>query len=359
MFNQFPREIALPKRYIIHSWKEMEEIINKNNGKVSIYTTIYSFENIVSKHKYGRTFDLAEYRTAIIDKLFFDLDKEDCWQKTLKFHNYLKKQDIMHCINFSGKGFHIYIFTKEVKNDLKYKKDAYFNIQKFFADHNGLTIGESEKADLDTAVIGDLARITRIPNTFNMRRKRYCIPITEDDLLLGYENIKEKAKEQQYPKHRIFGRKKVDLKYFDSPKFGSDSDDAPKVKIPPIKVDVDFGEEKLYPCVKKMLVQRSGFRAWFNSALWLREKGYTEQEADEIFKKYLGKWKRSDGWTTDYHHSREHDKTILTVFSDKQQNYKFPRCESMFVDGFCKGKCKHYNDLYWNRVKKNDKKENK
>src|SRR3990167_10955340 len=118
MFDIFPREIATPKRRIVFNWKEMKDVIDKYNGKMSLYTTVYSFDKIDKKDKYGKIFYLGVPSTAVIDKLFFDFDKSDCYEKMLKFHLYLKKLDIMHCINFSGKGFHVYIFTVVVHDEL-------------------------------------------------------------------------------------------------------------------------------------------------------------------------------------------------------------------------------------------------
>src|SRR3990167_4160677 len=351
MFSSFPREI---NRKLVMNKVQALAMINELNGKQNVYTSVFAFEKTRDVTYDNKTILKADYESAIIDKIFFDFDSNGCFENVKKMHSFLMEHDIMHCIYFSGRGFHLYIMTEE-QSDFKFKKDCYWNAGKFFAEMSGLTIGKGEQFDLDSSTIGDLARITRYPNTYNVKRQRFCIPLKNDDIL-DYEYIKKEALTQRDFFIHLFGTKKIQLDYFDHPKLQHyENGEMIEITIPnllPDDIPVEYGDEKFYPCVKKMIVERSGFQGWFYGVLWLRDKmGCTEQEAHAIMKKYLSRFKRTDGFNNDYQHIVHSDMTIKTVYSDKQNKYNFPRCESLWQQGWCPGKCPNFNRIYFSRMK--------
>ena len=267
----------------------------------------------------------------------------------------MQTKNIKHKINFSGRKFHLYIGLKN-HEQCQHVKDALYNMQVEFCNQVGFTFGKEDHSskinpDIDSKLMGNLAGLTRIDNTFNPSGQRFCISLNSEMLYSGFENIVELAKHQHFLKDVWFGQELIDLTQFDKERFSKFSQ-IESINIPMIDVDEDFGEEKLYPCVKKMLVERSGYNGWFQSALWLREKGFTYQEADAIFKKYLSKYKRTDGWGNDYLHAIHSDKTLETVYKDTNQKYLFPNCFTIFKEGNCPGKCSHFQDMYVSRRQK-------
>lgn len=340
MFDTFPRELCTPKRKVILTMDEMVHNINRLNGKVNLFTSIYSFDDCNISGEYF----LPRYDTARIDKMFFDFANDNCYVNALKLHEWCNKNNIKHNINFSGRKFHAYIYIMN-SEFCKDKKRALFNAQTYICKELGFSYGIENHAinsnpDIDSKLMGNLAGLTRLPNTYNLQGKRFCICLNKESLLSGFENIKKLAEKQQHFRNIIFNKE-----YLDISKFDNIDKEINKIEIPLIDNDIDFGDENFYPCIKKMLIDRSGFEGWFYSAIWLREKGFTKNESDNIFKKYLIKYKRNDGSVNDYLHSKNSDKTVQSVYNDKDK-YLFPKCETLFLKGFCPGKCKHYNDMY-------------
>lgn len=347
LFNTFPREMGFPERTgkyrCIEDKEEFIKIIDAFNGRKNVYTTIYSFGTI----KEGKYYKIPDYDSAIVDKVFLDLDSKDSLVNIQKIHTALVKQDLKHTMIFSGGGFHCYI--KCEKANISYKKECVMNMQRYVAELCKLTIGEPEKNDIDEHIIGDVARISRIPNTYNLKRKCFCIPIKEEDFE-QYKTIpdfQEFAKLQRPMRFAWYGEKEIEtLKYDFVPK---DKQAIYDINIPDGKIDIkDFGEEKFWNCVKKMIVDRSNHKFWFWGAIWLRDIGYNKEETKEICKKYMSVYTRTDIERNDYEHALKHDSLFDIIFNKKTNNF-FPTCEKLFSEGLCDGKCKHYNKLYLER----------
>ena len=206
-WNDFPREMGFPARNgIVYNIQEFLDKINKFNGKSTVFTSLYAFSLISENH--------INYESAKVKQLFFDFDNEGCLNCVRKFHNYLIEKDLMHCIFFSGGGFHVYVAV-EYPNFLKNKKISVTNAQINLTDILGFKIGINEDSDVDAHIIGNVAQLVRVPNTFNLKRRVFCIPISSEDLKLSFEEIKEKAKTQN-PKIYIYGKKFFDISPFDS-----------------------------------------------------------------------------------------------------------------------------------------------
>jgi len=183
-------EIAFPHRIRVKTEKDALRYINLYNGKKNLYKSLYRVTN----------------NGYLIDKIFFDFDGEKSHYATKKFTKFLHNDNIAFKVHFSGRGFHIFIpvIIKEKITDYK------------------LSIRELQKAILDTYnllkycdphVIGDIARVVRIPNTFNLRANRYCIPLRYNDIIdLSYEEIRELAVKQRWIIDYAVKGKKLELK---------------------------------------------------------------------------------------------------------------------------------------------------
>lgn len=208
--DQFPREVAVPQRYLVHSWDKFKEFVQNNVHKTDIYTTVYSYDDIqvFSYKKYN-----IDTATTIVDKVFLDLDPEgkgqECWENVQKLHRGLKEENLRHNILFSGGGFHIYVYAEytALQNERKAVRNAAYSlVEKYGVDEEFV----------DTSVIGDFSRITRVPNSFNHKknRKRYCIPLNDSHFNLTYDEICKEADEPNFD-YDTWGTEKLNLVDFD------------------------------------------------------------------------------------------------------------------------------------------------
>ena len=154
MYNTFPRQLGFPQRITVNSMTEMIHHINKNNGKLRVFASVYNYTANEDKDK----------QNLNLNSIFFDLDSKNCYDNIIKFHCYLMEKDIKHLILFSGAGFHVYVFTQGYEY-IKNKKDTLFNVQHYLAKELNFTIGDSKKADIDEHIVGDIARIATLLGT--------------------------------------------------------------------------------------------------------------------------------------------------------------------------------------------------
>lgn len=265
IFNRFPREVSRGSvhRKPVDSMKELVDVINKNNGKVDLYVGIYGFEphitieDLQNRNVYGE-FDgkVFSYEdSVVIDKIYFDLDDDITHHESMqKLHYDLMKRNEAHLVYMSGFGYHVYVLAKE--ETLYNKKGAVFNYQNSKMIELGKYIckkckDKSEKElfaikdspivvcetcgnkmeevfnlplDVCEKCIGNVSKISRIPNTFNTKNakdkergmKRYCIPLNQDMTEnWTHEEICKLASKQNFD-WEYMGRRKISLMDYDS-----------------------------------------------------------------------------------------------------------------------------------------------
>jgi len=238
LFKKFPREFGLRRR-VVYDIKEFLKLINLYNGKINCYTSVYSFTDTMGE---------VNYNSAIIDKLFFDFDKQysDCfYEEMLRLHSYCEDRNISHSVIFSGEGFHIYILTGN--NNLTNKKNTVYNAQTDLIKKLNLHI--------DTHVVGDISRLTRIPNTFNLKG-RFCIPLKHKQIHFPYSDILKLAQKQGNC-IEVIGNKLLDISRFDTRLANSNIEiqDAADIKL---YGDI-FGVpvEEFDDCIKHILLKEN------------------------------------------------------------------------------------------------------
>lgn len=270
LFNRFPREFGV-KRTFVKDNETFVTLINKFNGIKDCYSSIYP---IIARGKRNIT---------SVDKIFFDLDKHSsCWGSTYKLHNWLIAHNYKHIILLSGGGFHVYVFT--VENTLKHPKQAIYNAQHHITKQAGITIGKPNKADVDEHVIGDVARIARIPNTWNLKRKRFCIYITPEDLNKSFEDIKQIAKTQRFETY-TFGNELFDLTPFDTEP--AITQDIIVLDTPDALNNVENCMKLLPPLIRRLLLSGScGWNDRYIQVLAMRESGLPYKTAVELCRKH-------------------------------------------------------------------------
>lgn len=316
LYNIFPRQIGFPSRITVTSADEFMNYVNKYNGKVRIYGSVYNYVP-------------GEEHKIKLDKVFFDFDGEQAYEHTRRLIDYLHSNDYLFTCFFSGGGYHVYLFLDTDYRVIN-RKDCLTNIQKFFEKECNITI--------DPAVIGDLARIATVPNTYNLKRKKFCIPVRMDDMDMSHEDIAYIA-EFQHMDGVVYGNVKFDPKLFDYPTEHSfySTEENYVLNNDELIVNDDIFTLNLHPCIFNMLAlghsNHIGFRGRFHIITYLRDIGILYGDTKRIIKQHLTNI--HDG-IPEYKHCYN-KKQVEKIY--KNDKYGFVKCETLKNEGYCPGKC--------------------
>jgi hypothetical protein len=231
------------------------ELININNGKTDCFTSTYDFEKTIIEND-RETIDPT---TIKIPHLLFDLDSNNCFEDTIKIHNYCKENTLSHIIIFSGRGFHVYILVKY--NALNTILDVLHYQNRII---NVLSI------DVDHTCLGNPRHLTRIPGTYNLKRGRWAISLREKELT-SYEEIRKLAEKQRTKIYTIKGNK-LELPHQKS------SDIFTKTPVFAEKsiVDIDVDVFLLIPCLRVNVLPKGH--------LYHMERVYITQYLSEVYR---------------------------------------------------------------------------
>ena len=295
------KELFIPYTRIKYTDEETkQEYIKTFNKKVNLYEVIYSYHDVPSNEN------------AIVDKIFLDFDPgEDMvfFSDVRTVAKYLYDNDIEFYIRFSGRGFHIFINLNDA--ELKNPKMA---IKQYVYDLHQKTNTKS-----DPAVVGDLRRPARLVNTMNLKTKRFCIPITYEELQnKTYEEIYEMATTERNVPDFINGTVKIDISAWD----GKVITFKKPQNVPTIKVEV---MDSFPPCIDECFKNpQLGHMERMQFMLFFRDLGYTEEEIEAIFYKYLDEEK--------FNHMMYDEHQIRNVCP---KDYTFRTCYKQKINGFC------------------------
>ncbi len=318
-FMDFPREYGLPNRVgLIHNKQEFFDKINLYNTKSTFFTSLYSFAEVNQSGTRGI------YSSAKINKIYFDSDKPSL-EPLQRLHTYCQQKDLYHCFFFSGGGTHFYIGASgEVQN----KKGSVANSQIRISEECNLKIGIDDNSDIDGHIIGNIAQMVRVPNTFNLKRKLYCIPLKAEDLT-SLDHIKELAKAPR-PGIPIYGHKYLDLVPYDSEPPTKNYDDL--IQLPEYPINIEALKTENFPmCIKALLTDRFiKHRARYILILYLRELGVPLETTIIFLKDCLDR--------QTYVHCLKQEKQPYWLYN--RRDLTFPSCETLRNWGFCKNeKC--------------------
>tara|TARA_Y100001937_G_scaffold23658_1_gene33709 strand:+ start:1749 stop:2810 length:1062 start_codon:yes stop_codon:yes gene_type:complete len=187
-------------RKVIRSMSQLQHYVNVTNGKDKLTTTVYGFNKL--KPNGNR----CEYSTAIIPHFVIDMDKgrandllqlegdkagQRCTEDALRLVTHLLDESVRHAAWMSGGGYHIWIMLDKVydlptneMNDLLFSGRALVN----------KWIGDMDLVTIDPVVSFRPDRHIGIPNTYNTKRELWSIPISKEDLELGWHHVVEQAK---------------------------------------------------------------------------------------------------------------------------------------------------------------------
>lgn len=313
MFIKFPREVG-PPRKIVNTLNEWLAYVNLYNGKKkAVYTSVYNCEDVNGK---------ADYSNAKIDKLFFDFDDKSCdsWKECNCLHIGLLKENIKHVIVMSGRGYHLYIFTKIYQH--KNPKSVIYNAQMDFIKKLNLTV--------DRQVIGNPAQLARVPNTYNMKGQRFCIPLTKEQFKQGDIFCKALANKQNFVGKISMGERLLDLTPYDCDKPNYEIDIfAPMEDITEDLEHLDYFAN-CPNCIKNILAKNNpGWKERYLIIVYFRDLGYSKQEIFSILKQHLNDQK--------LRHCIESEKQLQYLFD--RHDLMFPVCSRIKQDGFCTGDC--------------------
>ena len=307
LFPNFPFQIAPNgKRRSVYNWEQVFQIINTWNGYKRLFYSLYTLPHEVVQ----------------VEKLFFDFDGLNKWEEIRRIHEQLLNDNIKHLILFSGGGFHLYIFTE---SKWLCKEQLYYNQLKW--------IEKYDMKGVDEKVLGDVARLAAIPYTYNVKRKRFVIPLNNQHFQLSVNEIKEQAK-QQFSDWQIFGKKVITLE---------EKSYVENVDLKQVFLDWEYdGDDEfikqLPPCIQLALTNYDygDYRGRWLVTTYLKDIGFSKEKIDEIMKKYFGKQKPKSGrGPTRYDEWRRY-KVLEYVF---KHNYIFPSCERIMAEGRCPKKC--------------------
>ena len=316
---KFPLEVG-PPRKLVTNMKEYLNFVNVHNGKKkAVYRSIYSFNDVNENWK-------PDYNSAIVDCLFFDFDDKSCnaYEECQRLHKKCLLQNLRHVVVMSGRGYHHYIFLK--KNKLEYPKEAIRKGQQYFVDKLNLSI--------DKQVMGNVAQMARVPNTYHPKAKRFCIPLTKEQFEKGDDFIKQLAKKQNFVRNIVIGKELFDISKFDKEpenefnfntlhkngQFSSSVGQAGEVNI-----------KSCPPCIQQLLNKEDcGWKDRYLIILYFKEKGYLIEEVYKILEQHLSKHK--------FYHCIKEERQLQYLF--RRNDLCFPSCDILKEEHFCPGDCK-------------------
>ena len=213
----FPREIGLFRK-IVNSAAEFERYWDKLQHAQCAYTSVYGFRAVKPQGNRG------EYNTAVVRNFVLDFDRKArtgsevfdvsgdiVLDEVRRLHQMLMEKGVHHSVWFSGNGFHIWISLSKVHRpvgggDVSRIKAAGRLVLNNWKESLGLRC-------IDPTVPFDMARLIRIPNSFNAKQHvgRWSIPLKSEELLSwSWDDICERA---QYPRNAFYayGTQGVDL----------------------------------------------------------------------------------------------------------------------------------------------------
>ena len=281
MFDIMPR-LLFKKRKLVTTMHEFIRLINLHNGKTNLYTSLYKFNNILPK---------IDYSSVEVDKIYFDLDNGKSHENMKKLYKYANKNRYQYAVFFSGRGYHFYFLVKPTSK-LRYPKEALRQSQIKIAEDCGLTIGQCEHADIDAHVVGDTSRMTRIPNTYNIRRGRYCIPLSKKQIeTLSHKEIEKLALKQNYINNNIYGKI-----YFPIDKYDTIKQNYYYQYVIKDTSSSSYNTTHIFknipPCINKIIKQKTlGYNERAIVILYMRDKGYSKLETIKFLKEHLTKKK--------------------------------------------------------------------
>jgi hypothetical protein len=390
LFESFPREVGRQKWWCPN--KEMyDSFLHLNNGYNDCYCSIYRQTIRKNEKEVGD----ANEAGAVVDKIYLDFDTQFGHESMTLAHEWLEERDTIHRIMVSGRwskyrvvsernpdttlfqirkvqipstiGFHVYYW---ILQNFTHKKSVVYNCQKnickyvsdklltgwgietvpeqwrHLSDGRRELIPEWELPEnhiyspVDRRVWGDLVRISRIPNTWNPKRQRFCIPMTHKMIHnADPSTLNELSKQQMFfdVKHLYIGESlyktptEYDEKFFE-PALCDYQMEANYDPNPDVTRTVLKNMELPY-CIRKLLSITTldwSLRFWL--IVYLRERGLNESQVVQIL---------TDSLRPDYaeHAVFGQERQVWRAFNGPQRKAMMPNCNKFSTLVGCREHC--------------------
>jgi len=348
----FPREVLEVSeggkhggRYIVRDYGELERYWKGKNGGSNAYFSTYGYRRTLppKHHK-------IDSNSAIVRHFVMDFDCKDFrsgngvefefMQKQVKrLHEHLMLNDYHHYIWFSGGGFHVWVPISEMflptnGPETMRIKSAIRGLQKNWHDTMSLPCN-------DPAVAGNLNGMIRIPNSYNLKRGCWSIPVSEEELTnLDYEELIELAQEPRSG-YIEYGTKPLTLKLPEKKNITFRK----KRKVGDLPT-ITLGSIKVLPCLAQAALGPGNpiHRARFHLASYLADRlrwffpveSVTEEDKERHVEQIV-QICSEQGWV-----DWSEEITRGQVKSIVYKGYAHARCETLIQEGLCIGKC-----MYW------------
>lgn len=317
LFMRFPRQVGV-KRNLVKNRQEFLNWVNNYQGVKHCYFSVYALRH-------------GGFEDAYMDKVYFDFDGENAQDDVLALSDRLVQEGHQHLITFSGrKGFHLYIFTTGYK-DLQHTKGALHNAHTHYISELGI--------DVDDHVVGDIARVSRVPNTVHLKSGNYCVPVTRDMLRSkSFDEICDYASEQRN-EFTYYGDSLLDISEFDEPV--SDNDyGIDEEKIPTFEQQFEEPDDEMleavHPAIRVWLQKPKDWctnRTRYLWALYCKAKAIPPELCDKIAKKYWSSVRETGGPRTKYQEFDQESQIKYAYGSNSQFPYLDTLCRKNLVPG--------------------------
>jgi len=366
LYEQYPRRYG-KSRKIVYSKKDFLNLANRDNGFMDVFLSIYAYSHLKEiKGEYK-----IDSSSAIMDKLFMDMDFKDwdsenqLYERIIKLEKILKEREILRVWSFSGGGFHLYIYIANKPDNKKYfYRNAVDYISKLVCNDNETykdEDGNEKKRRLyDPHCPPKLSQMARVIGTYNPRRHKFCISLKEDDFLDDLDKIKERSKIQNQ-KINYLGRKLMSFpESFDvsgvlescSALLEIDVEQNYSKNIEELLKSLGILMKEIPPCIKQFLKEnlKLNYTERYFLITFLYRCGLNEKEIKEVLKLVLDKEKLyhccgviKDGFRP----SGIQRSRIETQIPDIIENDYYISCQQVSNYGLCNPLCKLKDVLYY------------
>lgn len=330
-WETFPRQIAYPNRIFC---KDLVDFINRYNELNGVVDKVY-----VSLYKYDMNNQLNNVE---IDVVGLDMDSGVCYETMKEVHEKLIKENIVHQVLFSTRGFWVFVYTTPRIYTKDVARGKIAALQDGILEGTTAFFGKSSEAPVDVAIRGDAERLCRMPTSFDKGRKRYAILLSDDDIALGYDGITKLSRECT-PGRRF----QITTFCKDGILLDPDNYTAKPVNLGPsefedieytYEIPQDISEQHkqmmdLIPEYMRPWITNSEAATWQARSyvtLYLRERGFSVPQIKAFLRPFYEKHLRNDFLQNNWNHY-EHVKTAELLF--KRRDLKMPSFDTLWKLG--------------------------
>jgi len=362
LFDALPREVGTHREYVSDD-KKFRRWLLETNCVDDCWISCFPLPLRRNVTDWGD----AVYGAAILDKIPIDIDIDQGYECMLLLHDRLEKKGYLHRIDFSGRtiltragykaiGFHIFV---PIVRNIQHKANALKLTQKHI---NELVKQDYEREygdelvndpiDPDNIKVG-LASMSRYPNTRNIKRKRFCIPLTEKQINeLNPYQIARLAKKQNFKPNYWLGNPDCFMKIpkrFDVKKLPRKHDRFDPADLPDITPVLDVLDRKDLPyCLRNLIsLEKPDYEQRFWAIVAMRDIGLLPEEVDAVLRSTL-----HPEWYAHCVEPSPGEDMINRCFFGGQKGAYFGRkgesgCEIMQRTSKCDASCRKTHPIYF------------